>query len=408
MKIVEINSWDYASTGNICFQIADAARLRGHEAFIATPQKDDTRTKESEFIFHFGSSGEVRRNLYAAGLTGNNGFFSKAATKKLVARLEELQPDLVHLHNLHGYCFHLPTLFAYLKKSGVKVVWTLHDCWTFTGRCPHFTISGCERWRTGCGECVYPMKEYPISIFDRTRYWWKRKKDCFCSLPMDQMTVVTPSDWLAGLAKESYLGKYPVKTIHNGIDLSIFHPTESEFRKKQGLERKKIYLGVSFGWGYAKGLDVFLELQKRLDSDEAIVLVGTDEETDKSLPPDILSIHITHSKEELAQIYSAADLFLNPTREDTFPTVNIEALACGLPVVTFRTGGSPEIPDKNTGIVVDYNDIDTFLAAARRVAMEKPFSEESCTARARKFEKFDRANEYIDLFESLILGGERA
>lgn len=404
MKIVEINSWDYASTGNICFQLADAARLRGHEAFVATPQKDDTRTKESEFVFHFGSAKEVKRNFYASILTGGNGFFSKKATKQLVARLEAIKPDLVHLHNLHGYCFHLPTLFSYLQKSGVKTVWTFHDCWDFTGRCPHFTISGCERWKTGCGRCGYPAREYPVSLFDRTRRWWKRKKDCFTSLPKDQMTIVTPSVWLAGLAKQSYFEKYQVKTIHNGIDLSIFRPTESDFRKKHRLEGKKIYLGVSFGWGYAKGLDVFLELQKRLASDEAIVLVGTNEETDKSLPSDILSIHTTHDREELAQIYSAADLFLNPTREETFPTVSIEALACGLPVVTFRTGGSPEIPDEKTGIVVDYNDTDAFLLAARRVANEQPFSKADCIARAKRFEKIARANEYIDLFESLVLG----
>lgn len=407
MKIVELNSLDYASTGNICFQLADAARQRGHTAFVATPQREDTRTDESEFNFHFGSAKEIKQNIYASFLTGNNGFFAKKATEQLVARLKEIKPDLIHLHNLHGYCFHLPTLFSYLKASGVKVVWTLHDCWAFTGRCPHFTISGCDRWKTGCGGCSYPPKEYPISLFDTTHRWWARKKELFCSLLESNLTVVTPSDWLGGLAKLSYLGKYPVRTIHNGVDLSVFRPVESDFRKTYGLEGKKILLGVAFGWGYQKGLDVFLELAKRLGKDETIVLVGTDEETDKLLPPEILSIHATHSREELASIYSAADLFLNPTREDTFPTVNIEALACGLPVVTFRTGGSPEIPDETCGIVADYNDTEAFLSAALDVLRKHPFSKEACVARGAKFEKTQQADEYVDLFEHLVLGGNK-
>ena len=177
MKIVELNSLDYASTGNICFQLADAARLRGHIVYTATPCREDTHTEESEWNFHFGSQQEIQRHMYGSALTGGNGFYSKKGTRELVARLEEIQPDLVHLHNLHGSCFHLPTLFHYFQKSGVKVVWTLHDCWTFTGRCPHFTISGCDRWKTGCGKCSYPMREYPISIFDTTRRQWKKKKE---------------------------------------------------------------------------------------------------------------------------------------------------------------------------------------------------------------------------------------
>lgn len=405
MKIVEINSLDYASTGNICFQLADAARLRGHEVYVATPRRSDVRAEESAFTLHFGSEGEIKRHICGTALTGGNGFFSKQATKELVARLEEIEPDLVHLHNLHGYCFHLPTLFAYLKASGVKVVWTLHDCWTFTGRCPHFTLSGCENWKTGCGNCSYPKKEYPISMFDTTRRQWKRKKELFCSLPEKDLTIVTPSDWLGSLAKISYLGKYPIRTIHNGIDLSVFHPVESEFRKKHGLEGKKIFLGVAFGWGPAKGLDVFLELAKRLGEDEAIVLVGTDEETDKLLPPKILSIHATHNREELAEIYSSADVFLNPTREDTFPTVNIEALACGLPVVTFRTGGSPEIPDQTCGIVVDYNNTEAFLSAALETLRNSPFSKEACIKRGVQFEQAHQTEKYIDLFENLVSGG---
>jgi glycosyltransferase involved in cell wall biosynthesis len=225
---------------------------------------------------------------------------------------------------------------------------------------------------------------------------WKRKKKWFNSL--DDLTIVTPSQWLAGLVEQSFLGKYPVKVIHNGIDLSVFRQMESDFRKKHNLERKKLLLGVAFAWEERKGLDVFVELSRRLDSSYQIVLVGTNEDVDRLLPSNIVSIHRTHNQKELAEIYSVADVFVNPTREDTFPTVNLEALACGTPVITFKTGGSPECVDGHCGCVVPCNDVDALEREIVRICTEKPFTAEDCKARAALFDRDECFSRYVALY----------
>jgi glycosyltransferase involved in cell wall biosynthesis len=228
---------------------------------------------------------------------------------------------------------------------------------------------------------------------------WRLKKKWFTGV--EDMTIVTPSQWLAGLVKESILKDYTVKVIHNGIDLSIFKSMPNNFREKYGIpENKKILLGVAFGWGIRKGLDVFLELEKRLDPHKyQIVLVGTDDKVDKQLPAGIISIHRTQNQQELAEIYTAADLFVNPTREENYPTVNMESLACGTPVLTFRTGGSPEILDENTGAVVDCDDIDALEQEIVRICDKKPHSMEACLTRAKSFDMNERFEEYIKLYE---------
>lgn len=216
------------------------------------------------------------------------------------------------------------------------------------------------------------------------------------------MTLVTPSQWLADLARQSFMKSYPVKVINNGIDLQVFRPSPSEFRQEYGIpEHKKILLGVAFGWGVRKGLDVFIELANRLDDSYQIVLVGTDEQVDAQLPKNVISIHRTHSQQELAQLYSAADLLVNPTREDNFPTVNIEALACGTPVLTYRTGGSPEIIDDTCGAAVACDDFEMLIGEIHRITKEKPFSVQACVSRAKRFDMSDRFLEYVALYESL-------
>ena len=303
---------------------------------------------------------------------------------------------MIHLHNLHGWYINFPLLFKYIKKNNIRVIWTLHDCWTFTGHCPHFDMIGCEKWKTGCYQCPQ-IGEYPASYADISKWMYKHKKQWFTGV--EDMTLVTPSEWLANLTRQSFLKDYPVKVINNGIDLSIFKPTESDFRKKYDLEDKFILLGVAFGWGKRKGLDVFIELSKRLDERYQIVLVGTDENVDKQLPKNIISIYRTQNQTELAEIYTAADLFVNPTREENFPTVNIESLACGTPIVTFRTGGSPEIIDESCGVVVEKDDIDGMQKEIERIYEKRPFGQEDCVKRAQNFDMNDKFAEYVELYE---------
>ncbi len=403
MKIAEINMIPYGSTGKIMLQIAEKAEKKGFEVRTFCTFPFDKKIKpvsvERPNHYTFGSFSENKTHYYLGSILGRNGCYSKKGTGQLISYLEEFKPDIVHLHNLHKFCINLPMLFGYLKKSGAKVVWTLHDCWSFTGKCPYFETAKCDKWKTGCHHCTQ-LAGYPVSRVDTSRKMYVKKKKWFTSV--DDMTLVTPSSWLAGLVKQSFLKNYPVEVIHNGIDLDVFKPTEGNFKQDYGLQDKKVILGVSMGWSNKKGLDVFIELAKRLGDDYAIVLIGTNEGTDKLLPSNVISIHRTHDQAQLAEIYTAADVFVNPTREDNFPTVNIEALACGTPILTFRTGGSPEIIDETCGSVVDRDDIDAMEREIVRIASERPCSKTVCVARAKSFDNNDRFAEYCELYERIL------
>jgi len=409
MRIAEINMVSNGSTGKIMFQIAGFARCRGMKlkTYSTIPYtqglKDDKLNCENHYVF--GSRLENKLHTYFGILLGLNGYFSHFGTIQLINDLKSFNPDVVHLHNLHKFCINLPMLFKYLKSSGVKVIWTLHDCWSFTGHCAHFTMVKCDKWKTGCFKCPQ-LSAYPSSKIDNTKFMYHRKRKWFSGI--DNMVLVTPSKWLASLVKESFLGEYPVKIINNGIDLSIFKPTPGRFRETYNLEDKFIVLGVAFDWGKRKGLDVFIELSKRLDGRFQIVLVGTNDCIDNQLPDNIISIHRTKDQKELAEIYSAADVFVNPTREDNFPTVNLEALACGTPVITFNTGGSPECIDENCGVVVGCDDINSLLGEIIRICETKPFSKNYILNRAKEFDMNERLKEYVKLYEDCSHSSKRA
>jgi len=399
MKTVLINSCNFGSTGNIMLEIAETAENGGYTAAVCYPQSRDNSRKQKEKDFIIGTRFSRNIHLMLAEITGLNGCFSYFSTLKLLKKLDKLKPDIIHLHNLHNCYINLSLLFKYIKKHNIKTVWTLHDCWAFTGHCPHFDMIGCDKWKTGCYSCPQ-YKEYPKSLFDNSKYMYRLKKKWFTDIK--DMTIVTPSEWLASLVKESYLKDYPVKVINNGIDLNVFKPTESDFREKYALENKYIVLGVAFGWGKRKGLDVFIELAKRLDKGKyKIVLVGTDDNIDKLLPDNIISIHRTQNQTELAEIYTAADVFANPTREENYPTVNMESVACGTPVVTFNTGGSPEMLDETCGAAVAKDDNDAMYNEIIRICEAKPYSMEACIKKAKGFDKNEKFGEYIRLYEVL-------
>ena len=397
MKIFIINSVPYGSTGKIAFEIGKNAELKGHnvQSYMGYSYHPLKEINESRNVI-IGSAFQKLIHTYLAYFTGLNGCFSVFSTLLLLSKIKKFNPEIIHLHNLHGWYVNLPLLFKFIKKYNIKTIWTLHDCWSFTGHCPHFDMIGCEGWKTGCSNCSQ-YKDYPKSLFDNSKIMYKLKKKWF--IGVKNLTIVTPSNWLAGLVKQSFLKNYPVKVINNGIDLSVFKPTESDFRQKYGLEDKFILLGVAFGWGKRKGLDVFIELSKRLDDRFQIVLVGTDDNVDKPLPDNIISIHRTQNQTELAEIYTAADLFVNPTREENYPTVNMEAIACGTPVITFNTGGSPEILSDDTGIVVPKDDIDAMFNEINNIAENNIFSKKNCINKAKSFNMNNRFNEYIKFYE---------
>ena len=402
MRIVQINGGAKGSTGKIMMGIAEVARAQGHEVMCASPITTTNRDAGEDCgYYRIGTFNSRRLNVALARITGFNGCFAWFETYKLLKKIDEFKPDIIHLHNLHDSYINLPMLFSYIKKHNVPTVWTLHDCWAFTGQCPHFTMVKCDKWKAGCYGCPQ-YKEYPASLYDNTKKMWQLKKKWFSGVK--NMTIVTPSEWLAGLARESYLKQYPIEVINNGIDLNVFKPTHSNFRKQYGIPGDKyIVLGVSFAWGYRKGLDCFVEMAEKLGEQYQIVLVGTDDEIDKNLPHNIISIHRTQNQKELAEIYSAADVFVMPTREENYPTVNMEAIACGTPVVTFDTGGSPEMLDDKTGIVVEANDIEATKKAIKDICEKKKCNdEEYIVAYSKNFDMKKRFAEYIELYANVL------
>lgn len=394
--IIEINTCDYGSTGKIMLQLAEAIKYSGNRCFIVVPNGRHNPWKNKPGYIKFGNRLSEDLHIIFGFLTGFQGCFSYFSTIRLIRNLKRIRPDVIHIHNLHKCYINLPLLFRYIKKNDISVVWTLHDCWAFTGQCPYYSFSGCDKWKTGCSNCP-SYRDYPASLFDNTKTMYRLKRKWFSGVK--NMTLVTPSQWLAEQVKESYLKDYPVRVIYNGINLAVFKPTASNFRARFGLsDEKYVVLGVAFDWGLRKGLDVFVELSKRLDNDRfSIVLVGTDDELDKSLPRNIVSIHRTKNQKELAEIYSASDVFVNPTREEVLGMVNLEALACGIPVITFNSGGSPECIDSSCGCVVPCNDIDGMEKGIVEICSGKTYLSSDCIKRASGFDKDLKDLEYLDL-----------
>lgn len=392
-RLLEVNAVPYGSTGKIIRGIAEVAGEKDIETYTYYGWTKSLRRSKNGVMV--GSFLGKALHMTLGKITGFAGCFSVFDTFKLISFMRRWKPDIVHLHLLHSWYINLPMLFSYIKKNNIKVLWTMHDCWAITGQCPHFTMVQCDKWKTGCHHCPQ-IHDYPASYVDQTRIMWKWKKKWFTGVK--DMTIISPSQWLANLVKHSFLKEYPVKVVNNGIDLDLFKPTPSDFRAKYGISPdKRLVLGVAFGWGAKKGLDVFIALSKMLDSRYQIVLVGTDDTTDVQLPDNILSIHRTNNQTELAEIYTAADVFANPTREENFPTVNMEALGCGTPVVTFRTGGSPEILDNTCGVVVENNRAEELADAIIQVCESKCFSSEACLKRAKAFDMSLRFAEYVSL-----------
>lgn len=399
MKLLEINQSNYGSTGKIMIATAE---LSGAEYIIACANSRSNKKNHVENVVYIGNRITRNMNLLFQKYTGlvSLSLLEVISTANFLRKVKQFAPDIIHLHNLHDCYISLPLLFRFIKKHNIPVVWTLHDCWAFTGRCPYFDIQKCDRWEIGCYSCPYPKEKYPATNVDRAGLMWKLKRKWFTGVK--NMTIVTPSQWLADLVKKSFLKEYQVQVINNGIDLGKFKPTKSDFRERYDLKNKYIVLGVAFEWEERKGLDVFVRLSKELGTEYRVVLVGTNDKVDELLPENILSIHRTHNQKELAEIYSAADVFVNPTREDNFPTVNIEAMACGTPVITFRTGGSPECIDEFCGSVVACDDIDMLTKEIVRRCELQPYSKQACMERAACFGERARFEEYVRLYEEKV------
>lgn len=389
------------STGRIAEEIGQTAIAAGWRSVIAYGR--NPRPSASELI-RIGTDWGVRLHGLRSRIFDDHGLGSRKATEAFIRETEKLSPDIIHLHNVHGYYLNIDVLFRWLAQINVPVVWTLHDCWLFTGHCSHFDFIKCEKWKTGCFSC--PQKrEYPASLlFDRSPKNWAQKRELFSSVK--NLTLVPVSDWLAEITRESFLGAKKIQRIYNGTDTEIFSPkgNGNTVSEKYRLGSRFIVLGCASIWGARKGLSDFVKLRECVpEKDLAIVLVGLSEKQISELPAGIVGIRRTESVEALAELYSAADLFLNTTYEDNFPTVNIEALACGTPVCTYKTGGSPEAIDENTGFVVEQGDISGIVSVIETIRSRgKSAYAETCRSRALScFRKEDRWAEYLALYESV-------
>jgi glycosyltransferase involved in cell wall biosynthesis len=403
MKILQINTTvNSGSTGRIAEDIGRAAIILGSQSYIAAAYTQ--RPSESNII-KIGSDFDRKLHGVKSRLFDRHGFGSAQSTKELVSRIREISPDIIHLHNIHGYYLHIRILFDFLKEVQLPVVWTFHDCWPFTGHCSHFENIGCEKWKTLCHNC--PKKgAYPASWgIDNSKNNFTDKKKIFNEL--ENLHIVAPSNWLASMVQSSFLKNYPTHVIHNGIDIGIFKPNKSELIKARlGFNGKQVILGVANVWQASKGLGDIILLSKLLSKNQIIVLVGATKHQIARLPPNIIGISRTENISTLVDIYSNSDVFINPTYSDNFPTTNIEALACGTPVITYNTGGSPEAIDQQTGFVVEKGDIKMLNEKIQFILREgKNHYFANCRQRAEQlFNKNDRNGDYLKLYESLLKG----
>lgn len=329
------------STGRICTRLAQELEEQGHEVKIAFGREKTVPEQFQKYAVPIGCGLDVKMHALRTRLLDDHGFGSRRATKKFLEWADAYDPALLWLHNIHGYYINIELLFDWIKsRPQMQVCWTLHDCWAFTGHCTYFTAAKCEQWRTGCQRCSQ-KGQYPASILiDNSRGNYSRKKDLFTGVR--SMKLITPSRWLAGLVQQSFLREYPVEVRYNTIDTEIFKPAAGNFRRNYGLEDKKLILGVASVWDERKGLQDFFRLARALDDSYALILVGASDAQMRRFEGKMIGIRKTNNARELAEIYTAADVFFNPTYEDNYPTVNLEAQACGTPVVTYDSGGSAE------------------------------------------------------------------
>lgn len=408
MKILQVNTVIRGSSvGRIMADLYEMINASGNEGLVAVGREPWQEGYQGVLI---GNKGDFYRHVMKNFFQGEGGFGSGEVTKKFLSWVDQEKPDLIHLHNIHGFYLQIELLFDYIKKRNIPVVWTLHDCWSFTGHCAYYDFAACDKWKNGCNTCVHHAKVYPYALFkDNTIASYARKRKAFCGV--ENLTVVTPSQWLKGQVKQSFLREYPVRVIPNGVDLNVFCP-ESREKAHAGQSGKqeetfKTVLGVANIWELRKGLVYFEKMAEDLPGGYKIQLIGVNKKQKKELKKKygskVIAMERTSSPEELADAYRNAAVYVNATLEDNFPTTNLEALACGTPVVTYATGGSGEAVSEDTGIVVQRGNYDALLESVIK-ASDGIFDPAACRKRAEQFDKNIRYQEYLELYREILDG----
>ncbi len=401
MRILQINAVNkVASTGRTALEMNEFLKNLGHDCVTAY-SKGFSVSAENEY--KLGNSTDVKIHGFLSRISGKQGYFSRGATKKLLQFMDVYKPDVVLLRNLHGNYINLPMLLKYLEKKDIATVTVLHDCWFYTGKCCHYTVQGCYKWQENCGDCPQLKKYNKSWFFDRTKAMLRDKKELFGNIP--RLAVVGVSDWLTEEAKKApvFENAKIFRRIYNWIDTEKFCPQNTDtLRQRLGLYDKKVLLAVASGWNKEKGLDTVLELSRKLDGDEKLILVGN-LPADIELSENIVSIPATNSIEELVNYYSLADVFVQPSLEETFGKVSAEALSCGTPVVCFNSTANPELIGEGCGFVANDGDIEDMLNKIRKILAEgKQQYIDNCHSFAKEnFEKRSNLEEYLKLFQRI-------
>jgi putative colanic acid biosynthesis glycosyltransferase len=388
------------STGTIAESIGKIALNSGWESYIAYGRFP--RASSSKLI-KIGNYLGIFLHGIETRIFDRHGLGSRLATKKLIKKINEIEPDVIHLHHLHGYYINIEILFKFLSESNIPVVWTFHDCWSITGHCAYFDYIGCDKWKTECNNCPQ-TKEYPGSIFiDRSRKNFYLKKSLFNSV--DDLTVVSVSNWLDDIVGKSFMGTLSRKVIYNGVNVELFKPSSfNNIKEKFSIEGKFLIFGLATIWSKRKGLEDFIKLSQNIDENSIIILVGLNASQIKTLPKNIIGLQRTENQQELVDLYVASDVFLNLSVEETFGLTTAEALSCGTPAIVYNATASPELIDNQTGIVVEKNNIQKLLLAIEEIKKNgKSFYTEQCRSRAiRYFDKNMRFKEYFNLYNEKI------
>ena len=403
MRVFQINTFcGIKSTGRITTSIAQLLEKQGDECLIGFGA-EDVPPMFQHYAYRIGMP--IGRKVHGAirKFLDMEGYGSSLATWRLIRKIEAFNPDVIHLHNLHGCYVNVKMLFRYLKERGTPMVWTLHDCWPFTGHCAYFDFVGCEKWQAICDHCPQ-LRSYPTCLWwDGSRRNFRRKQRAFTDIP--SLVLVPPCHWLEDLVKRSVLRMYPIQVIENGVDVTVFQPAPDQvceaLRQRFGLEDKQVALAVAADWDERKGLRYLLEVAPVLDERIQLVVLGLTQTQIESLPTGILGQNATASTQELAAWYSLAQCLVNPTMEDNMPLVNLEALACGTPVVVFQTGGCAEVVDDTCGRVIPKGDALALAKAIMEIASQKESMKNACLVRASHFDSQVTYQKYLALYKEL-------
>lgn len=397
MKVVQINGVrQKGSTGKIVTDISNLMDLEAIENYIVYSGYRETKAPNS---IPMGGFVNVKAHQLLGYVFGNTGFHSSFRTWKMLSLLKKMKPDVVHLHNLHGYFINIKLLLNFLKIQNIPTVWTLHDCWVLTGHCTHFDHVECDKWQANCQHCPQ-VKRFPYSLLlDRSKKLHQLKKALL--MDFDKLQVVTVSNWLQEIVKKSYLASKSMVVIPNGVNLDVFHPqADLNKRIQYAIEDKFVILGVSNTWGIRKGLDKFIRLSSMIPNDWKIVLLGLSAEQIKGLPHSIIGIQRTKDMKELKDWYCAADVFVSLSLEETMGLVVVEAMACGTPIVVYDTTASPELVGQDCGYIVSHNNIDELLEALGKIKKngKKKYSQNCIDHVCKNYDKEKNYRRYFDLY----------